>query len=476
MYILKIITKLSLCVVFVSIAFPFFVFSEDLAVTCQNLTESAEGCPGLSSDDCKVLLQKCSDYYDQQSTKISQDISKTSQQKNTLSNQIDTLQKRIKNLDYQINQSSVKVKTLNVQIEDTKSSIDDTSEKIGDTQNQIKNVLRAIYEEDKKSSIEILLEGNLSEFFNNLVNLENLNLKINNLLDSTKKLNLHLQDQKVKMDGEVDQLQKTIVLQSTQKNENEANKKTQETYLNLTEAQYQAQLADRNVIEAKKAKIQAMLFSLAGTDDTEAPSFGEAIDIAKSVGSLVGIRPAFLLAVISQESAIGRNVGQCVLTDNTGNGKKISTGTALAYPRAMHPTRDIPPFLQITESLGKDPYSTPISCWIYDVRKGSPYGWGGAMGPAQFIPSTWKLYDAKIQNLLSKTPNPWGIKDAFTASGLYLADLGAKKQTTTSESSAASRYYGGSSAYASSVLNRASCIQTFIDAGTMSAYCQNLIF
>jgi len=60
-----------------------------------------------------------------------------------------------------------------------------------------------------------------------------------------------------------------------------------------------------------------MLFQMVGV--SKVPTFGEALDVAKSVANLVSIRPAFLLAIISQESAIGRNVGQCMLTDsNTG--------------------------------------------------------------------------------------------------------------------------------------------------------------
>jgi membrane-bound lytic murein transglycosylase B len=78
--------------------------------------------------------------------------------------------------------------------------------------------------------------------------------------------------------------------------------------------------------------------------------------------------------------------------------------------------------------------------------------------------------------LLGHAADPWSIKDSFTASALYLSELGAKAQTTTAESKAASKYYGTTGAYASSVLNRASCIQTFIDDGTMSTYCENLIF
>lgn len=465
--------KIFTLVLFVGLTLPFFALSEDLEVTCQQLTQSTSGCPGMSSEDCKSLLQKCSDYYDQQSSALEQDISKTSQQKDTLANQIYALKKKIQNLEYQINQSNLKVKGLTVQIEDTQESIDATSEKIIDSRGQLASILRSIYEEDKKSSIEILLEGSLSEFFSNLAYLESLNSKVSDLLENTKNLQVYLEGQKVKMDGEVDQLQKTIVLQSLQKKENQQNQQQQQEYLNLTEAQYQQQLKDKKQIEEKSAKIRALLFQIIGV--AEAPTFGEALEIAKNAGALTGIRPAFLLAIISQESAIGRNVGQCVLVDpNTGTGKRISTGATVI--RVMKPTRDVQPFLEITKKLGRDPYDTPVSCWITAYVRGLPYGWGGAMGPAQFIPSTWKLFEDRLASLLGRSPDPWAIADSFTASALYLADLGATRQTASAEKNAASRYYGGSWSYANSVYTRANCIQTFIDSGTMSSYCQGLIF
>ncbi|HCC59809.1 MAG: hypothetical protein A2402_00255 [Candidatus Staskawiczbacteria bacterium RIFOXYC1_FULL_37_43] len=467
--------SLFLSILLLGIMFPVFFVAADLADQCAQISESNTGCPNMSSADCKNLLQQCSDYYDEQSELISQDITKTTQQKNTLQNQIAALKKKIQNLDYQISQSNVKVNSLGLQITDTQESINKTFYDIEESQNQIKNILRKIYEQDQKPSFIILLEGNLFNFFSNIAYLEGLNKKVSELLDSTKDLQSYLEGQKEKMDGEVDQLQKTIAFQTLQKKENQQNQRQQQEYLNLTEAEYQKQLADKNEIEAKKAKIRAMLFSLAGTADTEAPNFGEAIEMAKNVGNMVGIRPAFLLAIISQESAIGRNVGQCVLTNAvTGEGKKISTGAVVI--RIMKPTRDVAPFLEITQKLGRSAYDTPVSCWIPAYVRGQPYGWGGAMGPAQFIPSTWKLFEDRLKTLLGRTPDPWGITDSFTASGLYLADLGAGAKTKTAEKNAASRYYGGSSSYANSVYTRAGCIQTFMDEGTMSSYCQGLIF
>ena len=464
---------LFLLVIFLGLISPGFSFADDLAAQCAAISESNNGCQNMSASDCKNLLQQCSDYYDKQSEQISQDLTKTAQQKNTLQNQISTLKKRIQNLEYQINQSGVMVKGLNLQISDTQISIDRTSEDIEDSQSQIANILRAIYEEDQKSSFIILLEGNLSDFFSNIAYLEGLNSKVSDLLDSTKNLQSYLSGQKSKMDSEVNQLQKTIALQTLQKKENEQNKKQQDQYLKLTEAQYQQQLGEKQKIEEKSAKIKAMLFQIIGV--AKAPTFGEALDIARSIADLINVRPAFLLAIISQESAIGRNVGQCVLVDSiTGAGKRISTGAGVI--RVMKPTRDVPPFMQITTALGRDPYDTPVSCWITAYVGGAPTGWGGAMGPAQFIASTWNLLDGRLKALLGKIPDPWAIKDSFTAAALYLSDLGALSQTSAAESKAASRYYGGSSAYARSVMSRANCIQTFIDSGTMSTSCQNLIF
>jgi peptidoglycan hydrolase CwlO-like protein len=450
-----------------------FVLADDLGTQCAAITESSSGCPNISSADCKVLLQQCADYYDQQSSQLAQDITKTSQQKDTLQNAITKLKNKIGSLEADINKSTVMVKDLNLQINDTQVSIDKTSLDIQNSQNQIVNILRSMNEEDNKPSFVILLEGNLSDFFSNVAYLEGLNSKVSDLLESTKNLKTYLENQQIKMGDNVDQLQKTIVIQSLQKQQNEQNKKEQDQYLKLTEAQYQLQVKSKQVVEEKASKIKAMLFQMVGV--SKVPTFGEALEVAKSAAALVGIRPAFLLAVISQESAIGKNVGQCMLTDSgTGNGKRISSGTATI--RVMKPGRDIDPFMQITAALGRDPYNTPVSCWIPAYVRGSPSGWGGAMGPAQFIPSTWNLFADRLKGLLGQAADPWGIKDSFTASGLYLADLGASAQTAAKESKAAARYYGAAGSYNSMVMRRATCIQTFIDNGTMSVDCQNLIF
>ena len=146
----------------------------------------------------------------------------------------------------------------------------------------------------------------------------------------------------------------------------------------------------------------------------------------------------------------------------TGSGVKIASGAAVK--NVMKPTRDVQPFLTIVKALGKDPSTTRVSC---------PFttGFGGAMGPAQFIPSTWQLFAARISKAKGgAVANPWAAADAFMASSLYLADLGASKGSASAERNAACRYYSGRACgsadntfYGDQVMKRAVKLQADID-------------
>jgi membrane-bound lytic murein transglycosylase B len=121
--------------------------------------------------------------------------------------------------------------------------------------------------------------------------------------------------------------------------------------------------------------------------------------------------------------------------------------------KVMHPQRDVPLFLEITKELGRDPFKTLVSCPIPSVG-----GYGGAMGPAQFIPSTWMEYRDRVSAITGKSADPWNIKDAFLAAALYLADSGANQKTYQAEWNAALIYFSGTTSkkfsfYADSVMS-----------------------
>jgi len=218
------------------------------------------------------------------------------------------------------------------------------------------------------------------------------------------------------------------------------------------EKTYQSILEDR---QKKAAQIRSALFSLR---DTAAIPFGDAYTYALEVEKKTGVRPAFLLAVLTQETNLGENVGQCLVTDFT-SGSGVGKNTGRVFLNIMKPDRDVKPFLSIASRLGFDPKQKPVSC-------PQARGYGGAMGPSQFITSTWVAYEKRIASAASVgTPDPWIPHDAFFASGLYLSDLGADARGYSAEHTAAAKYYAGGAwrtrgqNYATSVMKHTQNIQ-----------------
>jgi hypothetical protein len=135
----------------------------------------------------------------------------------------------------------------------------------------------------------------------------------------------------------------------------------------------------------------------------------------------------------------------------------------------MKPDRDVPVFLKITEMLGRNPKNTPVACWYPYYQSGQPSGWGGGLGPTQFIASTWALYGGypaptynyveskdKIRKALglSGPSDPFVPEHAIIASSFLLSDLGAGLQTASAEKKAACRYYAGGAGCSSTMGNR----------------------
>lgn len=223
----------------------------------------------------------------------------------------------------------------------------------------------------------------------------------------------------------------------------QAEKKTLLAINKTKEKTYEQVLADR---QAKAAKIRSTLFPLY---DAKPIEFGDALQYAEAASSKTGVRAAFILGIFATESGkgsdgtFGGNVGQCLLTNvpNKGDGKGKNTGTF--FSQVMKGSRDVDPFFEITKELGLDPYARSVSCPILGVL-----GYGGAMGPAQFIPSTWNGMKLRIANATGKAiPDPWNPADAFMAAALHLMDLGASTQDWTNERTAACIYNSGKTCY-----------------------------
>jgi len=306
------------------------------------------------------------------------------------------------------------------------------------------------------SLVEVVLsKENISDFFEDLDSFDSITISLQNSFREIEETKAETQEEKLSLEESQKREIDLKYIQEIEKQKVEAQEKEKQYVLGVTKGQ---ESVYQNIVEERKreaARIRAELFALR---DAEGIQFGEALEYAKEAERLTGVRAAFLLGILKQESNIGQNVGSCVITNlTTGETKSVNSGTIFA--NGIHPSRDLPVLQKILKDLGRDPLSTKVSCPL-------SVGYGGAMGPAQFIPSTWSNYIERLKNMLGKQPDPWNPRDAFIASATFLADLGAAKRGYSAEHEAAARYYAGGNwqtlgqGYASSVLNHAQTIQT----------------
>ena len=486
----------------------------NLADVCENTNALDQKEVELSKKDFQELLEKCKTYLGAKKYFADKEVEEKAGEKKTLENEIYRISQQIKNLNNEIYKSNLSIKSLGYKIVDTEVAIEDTKKEIDEQKRKITLILQAIYENGQKSPLEVFLtSGSISNFFDNFIYFEILNNKNQDLLSDYQVLQGKLSEEKEDLEIKIGEQEGYVELQQTQKSTKEDVKKDQEYLHSITEQEYQESLKNKKDIETKQAEVEKRLIQLVGLlPGQEQPDFGTLLNIAKTVGPKVGVRPAYVLGIISQESALGRNVGRCFITNaKTGGGTFAASGTGYRQPngdyytngglveRIVHYNRDLAPFLELMKGLGYNSAQVPVSCWIPDCVSGGyhasrsaitiasdgtincpkgyyAFGFGGAMGPAQFIPSTWNLVKSDVAKYTGHTiPNPWNFEDALTASAVYLHDLGARSDGS-GEYNAASRYYGGSSSYAKSVQTRTWCIQQYMDNGSMSSTCEKMIF
>lgn len=390
------------------------------------------------------------------------------QQKNqsgSLKKDVTALTAQIKKAQLEIVAKNKVLSSLAGQIGQKNTVIKNLDEKKSRQELSLEQILRKKNQMDDSSLAEILLSKNtLSGFLGELDNLQSVNRGIQDSFYVIRDIKDKTTAEKMALEEKKNQENNVKYQLESDKKKVEITQTEKERALTISKGQeknYEQVISDR---KARVAKINARLFELRGQG---AIPFGDAYRYAKEASAGTGVRPAFILAILTQESSLGKNVGGCYLTDQTtGAGKRISTGEVIAT--VMKPTRDVAPFMDITASVGRDPYKTNISC---PIKSGGGYsGYGGAMGPSQFIPSTWILYKTKIAAIAgSSQADPWNPEHAIIGTSLLLKDNGAGPQTYTAERNAACKYYSGRSCsgsnefYGNSVMKIAEKLQTDID-------------
>ncbi|KND50237.1 MAG: hypothetical protein AB198_02800 [Parcubacteria bacterium C7867-003] len=377
----------------------------------------------------------------------------------SLQNEAAILNAKIKQAQATIKQRTINIEQLGKQIKDKQKTILSLEARIEKGHESLAQLIRKTNEIDEFSLPEVVL-GNkdISEFFSDIDSFQTIKKDLQELFDEIRQAKNLTEKEKEALNQAQDKEQDTKAAVEAQKKEVEKNEKEKQYLIQVNKTQeksYEQVIAER---QAKAGEIRAKLFKLAGGSNPI--PFGTALTYAQNASSKTGVSPAFVLAILTQESSLGANVGKCYLTDTT-TGAGINTAGTKTFSNAMKAPRDTVPFLDITSRLGFSWKSTVVSCPIAGVA-----GYGGAMGPAQFIPSTWKIFETRLKDTLGRDSNPWNPEDAFMASSMYLGDLGAGSGTFSGESRAACRYYGSGGStcsYSRSVMKLRDSIQADID-------------
>lgn len=381
----------------------------------------------------------------------------------SLTRDINLLNANIKQANLNVRAKNLQIARLSEGITEKSRTVSSLGKRIDRERQSLIQLIRKTNELDQTSLPEMMLSSDgLSDFFIDLDSFDAIRSGLKSSTEALKNAKVETEEAQTALEKkQADELDAKAELEAN-KRRIEANEKEQTKLLSITknrEKEYSKVLDDR---KKRATEIRAALFALRDTGEI---SFGQALDYANVVSAKTGVRPAFLLAIFQQESSFGKNQGSCLLKNSsTGGGVGVNTGRA--FSRVMNPTRDVPKFMTITQKLGRDPFNTRVSC-------PQEIGWGGAMGAAQFIPSTWVLFEGRIMDALGiDVADPWIARDAFMAAGMYLSDLGAKSGSYSAERDAACRYFSGSkcskstwaTTYGTQVMSKASTLQeTMID-------------
>ncbi len=375
-----------------------------------------------------------------------------------------SLQKDVNSLIAQINSTQAKIKSkissiaqLSAEISQKNKTINDLTSELERQRTSMGQLLKRTNELDQKGAAYVLLSSDsVTSFYQDLDTFLSIKRSLYASVNKVKEIKSLTQDQKEQLEDKQSQAIDAKNALQSEKSKLDISQKQAKQLLDTSKSEEQRVASSVAEQQKKVAAISSRLFSFAG-GATKAIPFAEAYQYAEAASQKTGVRTAFILAILTQESNLGKNVGTC---------NRAGDPPSKSWRNVMSPTRDQPAFQRITTALGLNPDTTPVSCPI------AGGGWGGAMGPAQFIPSTWESVANEVAaDLGVPIANPWRAQDAIMASAVYLQKRGAVGGESN-ERNAACRYYSGRSCdgkkppnsfYGNNVMAIARSIQADID-------------
>ena len=366
------------------------------------------------------------------------EINAAKKQEKTLQNELWIIGQEVKKINLEIKETNLVINGLETEINEANGKIVKIDEKIETQKILIAAAIRNLYENSDKSFLEIILaQSEVMDFFEEMKALEDTQRSLKEGLDAIRLLKIDLNNEIEVFEEKQEEFSRSRQLQEFQKVSLGQKQKENDNLLKETkgkESVYQ-QLVKQKEQDIKSIRQRLYLLEGSGVSMT----LEEALKYAESVSKSTGIRSAFLLGLLKVESQWGGNTGSGNWRDDM---YECYLRLAKYYPNqkdryVRRAELEKQAFMQITSELGLNPDTVFVSKEPY-------YGCGGAMGPAQFIATTWLAYRDKVAVLTGHNPpSPWNIEDSFTAAAIKLTNDGAAAQTYNAEWKAAMIYLAG---------------------------------
>ena len=228
-------------------------------------------------------------------------ILETQKKERNLKNEIAILENQIRKLNLEIKATRLSLERITDEIYLQEQKIEAKKIEIAKEKALIKKLLQNLYQKEKDSIIEILLKNpKFSDFFAQIRDLELLEENLHQKVGILKSEKEKLEKEKEKLLEKKQEFVALSNLQILQKKKLLSFKEEKDYLLKVTqgkERKYQEILKEKQKLAAQ---IRSRIYELLGIG--KPITFGEAVKLAEYASSLTGVRPALILAVLTQQS------------------------------------------------------------------------------------------------------------------------------------------------------------------------------
>lgn len=414
---------------------PFFYAGLFLFISI-SLFVNAKLALGQEDEEKKAELESQIEQLEREAAVLDKDLAKTQGEKKTLASELAAFDMEIKQQNLSIRKLALAIEQAALAVKHKTKDLEVISKKIDNSRDALGYSITAIHKYDREDWLTVLLKNsNLASFLAAVNNLNRVMADVEEKLTDFKEEKSLVEKEKIELEDFKEEQENLKVLQEVERRFLAQKKKEKEEIIRLTKGK---ESLFQQLLQLKKRDISVLKTQLFYLEKTGI-SAEDAVRFADLAAKRAGIRTSFLLALLEVET--GKQFEDGIITAGTnlgtGNWKNDLYNCYMRLGRKSAAESEKRAFFDITGRLNLDPDKMPVS------RRPS-YGCGGAMGPAQFLPTTWLKFENKVAELTGHSPpNPWNIEDAFTASAIFLAEAGASSQTETGEIKAAKTYISG---------------------------------